>query len=417
MPDAWIIGAYSTAFGRLPDTSYKDLAREAYLGVLNDAGLEAGDDIEMTWFSNCGMWVDGQASIRGQVCFTPLVREGLFPERVPTVNVEGGCASAQMALHGAWKDVLSGQAGLSLAVGVEKLFHPDAPERTAAAFDAAIDALDPQEWRDYYAAAGEQAGKPFDPGPNRTIFMDTYAMQACHHMKRYGTTQRQIAAAAAKSHNNGALNEKAQYRFEMSVDDVLEDRPITWPLTRSMCAPIGDGAAAVLVCSEDYLATLPAATRERAVRIRASVLTGGKYRNLDEPGLSYVAARKAYAMAGVAPGDIDVAEVHDATAFCEIYQAEAMGFAEPGKGGPLVEDGETGLNGRIPINTSGGLLSKGHPVGATGLSMVEELCGQLRGEAGPRQVRNPRLALSENGGGVIGFDEAACSVLILERGE
>ncbi len=415
MRDAWIIGAYSSAFGRLPGLSYKDLTREAYLGALADARLETGDDIEMAWFSNCGMWVDGQASIRGQVCFTPLVREGRFPERVPTINVEGGCASAQMALHGAWKDVLSGQAELSLAIGVEKLFHPDAPERTAAAFDAAIDAFDPQEWRDYYAAAGDQAGKPFEPGPDRTIFMDTYAMQACHHMKRHGTTQRQIAAAAAKSHNNGALNDKAQYRFEMSVDDVLEDRPITWPLTRSMCAPIGDGAAAVLVCSGDYLAALPAATRDRAVRIRASALTGGKYRDLDEPGLSYVAAAKAYAMAGVAPGDIDVAEVHDATAFCEIYQAEAMGFAEPGKGGALVEDGETGLNGRIPINPSGGLLSKGHPVGATGLSMIEELCRQLRGEAGARQVRDARLALSENGGGVIGFDEAACSVVILER--
>ncbi|MEQ8701392.1 MAG: beta-ketoacyl synthase N-terminal-like domain-containing protein, partial [Bauldia litoralis] len=191
MRDAWIIGAHSTTFGRKPEASYKDLTRETYLGVLGDAGLDAGTDIEMVWFSNCGMWVDGQSSIRGQVCFTPLVREGLFPERVPTINVEGGCASAQMALHGAWKDVLSGQSALSLAVGVEKLFHPDAPERTQAAFAAAIDALDPQEWRDYYTAAGEQAGKPFDPGPGRTIFMDTYAMQACHHMKRYGTTQRQ----------------------------------------------------------------------------------------------------------------------------------------------------------------------------------------------------------------------------------
>jgi acetyl-CoA acetyltransferase len=201
----------------------------------------------------------------------------------------------------------------------------------------------------------------------------------------------------------------------MTVDDVLADRAITWPLTRAMCAPIGDGAAAALVCSGDYLATLAPRARDRAVRIRASALTGGKYRDLDEPGLSYAAAEKAYAMAGVAPADIDLAEVHDATAFCEIYQAEAMGFAEPGKGGVLVEDGETALGGRIPINPSGGLLSKGHPVGATGLSMIEELCRQLRGEAGARQVRDARLALSENGGGVIGFDEAACSVVILER--
>ena len=155
--------------------------------------------------------------------------------------------------------------------------------------------------------------------------------------------------------------------------------------------------------------------QERAVRIRACELAGGKYRRLDEPGLSHVAAQKAYARAGVAPQDIDVAEVHDATSFCEIYQAEMMGFAETGKGGELVESGETAIGGRIPVNTSGGLVAKGHPVGATGLSMIYELARQLRGEAGARQVEGAALALSENGGGVIGFDEAACAVTILER--
>lgn len=416
MKDVYIIGSYSTAFGRRPQDSVKDLTREAYEGVLADAGLDDPGRIETSWFGNCGMWTDDQGSIRGQVCLTPLVREGRFPERIPLTNVEGGCATASLALNGAWKDVLSGQADMSIAFGVEKTFYPDTPEKTSKMYFGGIDQYNPEEWERYYREAGEAAGKPFEPGPDRTIFMDTYAMQACHHMQRYGTTQRQIAAGAAKNHNHGAMNPKAQYRFETTVDEVLADRPVTFPLTRAMCAPVGDGAAAAIVCSADVLKELPPAVRERAVRIAAQGLSGGKYRSLDEDGLSRFAAERAYRMAGLQPADIDVAEVHDATSFCEIYQVEMMGFCPRGEGGGFVESGATTLGGRIPVNTSGGLVSKGHPVGATGLSMTNELVQQLRGEAGERQVEGARIALAENGGGVIGFDEAACSVLILERG-
>jgi acetyl-CoA acetyltransferase len=415
MTEAYIIGAFSTRFGKWAETSHKDLTREAYEGVLADADLGDGDDIEMAWFSNCALWAQGQGSIRGQVCFTPLVREGRFPERVPMVNVEGGCASASMALHGAWKDVLAGQSRLSLAIGVEKTYVPDDPAAQMAGFQGGIDTLDPDEWRAYYAAAGEQSGKPFEEGPGRTIFMDTYAMQASYHMKTYGTTQAQIAAGAAKNHCNGALNPLSQYKFQLTPEAVLEDREVSYPLTRSMCAPIGDGAAAVLVASSDYLESLPQSVRDRALKLSACVLTGGKYRALDEPGLSRLAGQKAYAMAGIGPDDIDVAEVHDATSFCEIYQAEMLGFCAEGEGGPFVASGATAIDGELPINTSGGLVSKGHPVGATGLSMIFELAAQLRGEAGPRQVHEPRIALAENGGGVMGFDEAACGVTILER--
>ncbi len=417
MQDVYIIGTHSTPFAKYPKKSFKDLARETYLGVLADAGLENGDDIEFAWFGNCGMGSWGQPNVRGQVCFTPLVREGLFPERVPMINVEGACATASMALHGAWKDILSGQTQVSLAVGVEKTFIPDEPEKTFALFAGGIDQLDPREWQDHYAAAGDKAGKPFETGPGRTVFMDTYAMQACHHMKRFGTTQRQIAVGAAKNHNNGAMNPNAQYRFEMSVDDVLADREVSYPLTRAMCAPIGDGAAAALVCSADYLAAQPAAVRDRAVKLRASAIAGGKYRDLDEPSLTRPAAQKAYDMAGLTPDDINVAEVHDATSFCEVFQVEMLGFCADGEGGRFVEDGNTMLDGRIPINTSGGLVSKGHPVGATGLSMIHELAQQLRGEAGPRQVKDARRALAENGGGVIGFEEAAVCISILERAD
>ena len=231
MTDVYIIGSYSTAFGRWADRTHKDLTREAYLGVLDDAGQPDPRDIDFTWFGNCGMWVDGQGSIRGQVCMTPLIREGLFPPHVPIVNVEGGCATASMALHGAWKDIASGQSRLSLAVGVEKTFNPDDPGKTERLFYGGIDQYDPQEWTDYYARAGEAIGKPFAPGPDRTIFMDTYAMQAAWHMDRFGTTQRQIATIAAKNHCAAADNPKAQYRFAMTVDEVMADRPVTFPLT------------------------------------------------------------------------------------------------------------------------------------------------------------------------------------------
>jgi acetyl-CoA acetyltransferase len=416
MDDVYVIGVACTPFGKQPASSFKELTRQAYLEVLADAGLASGERIDQAWFGNCGMGTFGQRNIRGQVCFTPLVREGLFPERVPMVNVEGGCATASMAFHGAWKDILSGQAHMSLALGVEKTFVPGDPARTQEIFEGGIDQLDPQEWMDYYRAAGEQSGKPFAPGPSGgTIFMDTYAMQAAWHMRTHGTTQAQIAFGASKNHAMGALNPKAQYRFEVTPEQVLADREISWPLTRAMCAPIGDGAAAALLCSARALAGMPGAVRERAVRVRASVLSGGKYRALDEPGLSRVAAQRAYAACGLQPGDIDVAEVHDATSFCEIYQAEMMGFCEIGKGGPFVGSGATALGGRIPVNTSGGLVSKGHPVGATGLSMVYELATQLRGECGARQVPDADIALAENGGGVIGFDEAACAITVLQR--
>jgi acetyl-CoA acetyltransferase len=417
LPEVYVIGTACTAFGKRPETSFTDLTREVYLDVLADAGIENGQDIAMAWFGNCGMGSFGQRNIRGQVCFSPLVREGLFPERVPMMNVEGGCATASQAFHGAWKDIASGDAMLSLAVGVEKTFVPESPARTQEIFDGGIDRLNPEQWMTYYGKAGAICGKPFDPETKRgTIFMDTYAMQAAYHMKRYGTTQRQIAAGAAKNHAHGSLNPLAQYRFKVTVDEVLADREISYPLTRSMCAPIGDGAAAALLCSADYLASLPRKIRDRAVKVRASAMSGGKYRSLDEPGLSRIAADKAYKMANLSPSDIDVAEVHDATSFCEIYQAEMLRFCADGQGGAYVASGATTLGGERPINLSGGLVSKGHPVGATGLSMIHELTLQLRGEAGERQAEKAEIVLAENGGGVMGFDEAACVVTILERG-
>ncbi len=417
MGDVYVIGTGCTPFGKHAERSFSDLAQWAYLDALQDAGLSTSDAplIEQAWFGNCGMGQWGQGGIRGQVCFTPMVQSGLFPERVPMVNVEGGCATASFAFQGAWKDILSGQCQVSLAIGVEKLTSPDRPERVAEIFATSIDQMQPERWHEYYARAGQQVGKPFETAPGRTVFMDTYAMQAAWHMKTHGTTQRQMAAGAAKNHYHGSLNPKAQYRFEMTIEQVLADREISWPLTRAMCSPLGDGAAAAILCSEAALVHFPPAARARAVRVRTCELSGGKYRALDEPGLSRIAADKAYARTGLKPQDIDLVELHDATSFCEIYQLEMLRLCPDGQGGHMVESGQTTLGQALPVNVSGGLVSKGHPVGATGLSMVHEVCLQLRGEAGARQVKDARIGLIENGGGVMGFDEAACVVTILEK--
>jgi len=413
--DAYVIGVCSTAFTKHPDRTHESLAEEVVAGVLADAHLDGGGAVESVWFANCSMGTWGQSNIRGQACLSPMMKRGALDPQVPIINVEGGCATGSMALHGAVKDVWSGEQSLALAVGVEKTFVPDDPVKIFEIFAAGADRWHEADAMAYFREAAEQAGLEFAPRPDRIFFLDTYALQAEHHMHRWGTTQAQIAAAAAKNHNHGALNPKAQYQIEMTAEQVLADKPVVGPLTRSMCAPISDGAAAVLVCAESALASLPPEARERAVRVGASALAGGRYRTLDEPSVTEAAAAKAYRRAQLIPDDIDVVELHDSTAFCEIYQLEMLGFSEAGGGGPMVESGATTLGGRLPVNPSGGLESKGHPLAATGLSMIDELVTQLRGEAGPRQVEGASVALQQNAGGLMGFDEAACAVHILDR--
>lgn len=414
MTRAYIVGSCSTRFGRFADRSFRDLTREAVLGAIADAGETSGGFIESVWFGNVLMDFWGQHSTRGHFCIIPLEEDAVLRRRVPLVNVEAGCATGSLALQGALKDIRAGDAEVSLAVGVEKTFRPDATrEETFAMFMAGENRLEPGRTLAEYAQLAERSGKALEFAPDRTMFMDTYAAQAAYHMHRYGTTQRQIASAAAKSHGNGALNPLAQYRFDMSVEEVLADRLVSYPLTRAMCAPVGDGAAAAIVCSERFLSTLPARVRDRAVEVRASVLRSGWYRKPDETSLAREAGDRAYELAGLGPQDVDLAEVHDATAFGEIYNCEMMRFCEIGQGGPFVEAGGTALDGRLPVNTSGGLISKGHPIAASGLSMTHEVVTQLRGEAGERQVPDARIGAIENGGGIMGLEEAACAVTIL----
>jgi acetyl-CoA acyltransferase len=408
----YILGVGMTKFGKFLDKSIKQLTGEALDSVLKDCGLERRQ-IEAAWFSNtCWGIYKFQHSIRGQVALSANGLDG-----IPIINVENACAGASTALHGVWMAVKAGYDCV-LAIGAEKLYDEDR-SMVMKSFSSAVDVeammeaitrIQEEQRKKREAEGKESAGQGEKKEGGHSIFMDFYAAMARRHMKQFGTTQRQLAVIAAKAHNNSALNPLAQYTFPLTVEQVLEDRVVSYPLTRAMCAPVGDGAAAAIVCSEGFLKAHPSS---RAVLIRASVLKSGTLS--PESDIGRRASLAAYEMAGVGPEDIHVAEVHDATAFGELVQCEQLGFCAAGEGGPLVESGATALDGKIPVNPSGGLISRGHPIGASGLAQIYELVTQLRGEAGKRQVKNPRLALAENGGGTIGSGEAAMTIHILEK--
>jgi len=413
---AYLVGTGSTAFQRWPDRGFRDLAAEAVRAVLTDAGLDDGSTVDCAAFGNCAMDTWGQSNIRGQVALAPMLRDGTLPPRLPISNVEGGCVTGSLAFFDAWKSVLSGRADLALAVGVEKVFHPNDPMKTFGVFAGGVDRMHPEEWQAFFAKQGARTGLPFEPHPARVMFLDVHALQARAHMRAHGTTPGHLAAIAAKNHVHGVANDKAQYRVAMTPAQVLDDKPVIDPFTRSMCSPLSDGAAAVLVASAAWLATQPASVRDRAVAIRGGALVGGTHRDLEDLAVAHHAAAAGLADAGIAPADIDVAEVHDSTAYCELVATEALGLCAPGQGGPLAASGATASTGATPVNPSGGLESKGHPLGATGLGMLDELVTQLRGEGGPKQIaRTPTIGVQQNAGGLVGYDEAMCSVVVLER--
>jgi acetyl-CoA acetyltransferase len=345
--------------------------------------------------------VTGQESVRGQVILHPL---GVG--RIPIVNVENACASGSTALREACAFVSAGLHDVVLALGVEKLTHPD-KAKSFAAFAGAMDVEELAEMLAALAAAPGGGGA----GESRSMFMDVYAKAARAHMARHGTTARQFAAVAAKNSFHGSLNPRAQLRDVLTVEQVLADRSIVPPLTRSMCSPIGDGAAAAVIVSERKARELGL---RRPVRVVAMTMHSGWDHAEDAPGTVDACAAELYEEAGVGPDALDVVELHDASAPAEIIACEQLALCGPGEGGPLVESGATRLGGRIPVNTSGGLLRKGHPVGATGLAQIVELTEQLQGRAGPRQVEGARRALAQNGGGKKGNEAAAMIVTLLE---
>jgi acetyl-CoA acetyltransferase len=291
--------------------------------------------------------------------------------------------------------------------------------KVAGAFTGAMDVeLLPQimaafrQQEEQIKKAQEAKGEaPKEKSGQRTVFMDVYAWMARRHMEKYGTTQRQLAVIASKNHFHSSMNPLAQYQTTFTVEEVLAAPEVAWPLTRPMCSPIGDGAAATIICSEEFARKVGA---RNAVEVAACILTSGEDpREGKESTLSKL-ARKAYEKAGIGPEDINLAEVHDATAFGELYVTEDLGFCPIGEGGRFAEAGHTGLGGKIPVNVSGGLESQGHPVGATGVRQVVELYWHLSGRAGKRQVQGARAGLAQNAGGTVGGSEAALSVTILK---
>ncbi|HYH48843.1 MAG TPA: thiolase family protein [Acidimicrobiia bacterium] len=424
MRDVYIAGTGMTAFGKFMESSVRKLAEEATAEALRDAQASPAD-IEMAFFSNATAGIlTGQEMIRGQVA---LRNTGILG--VPIVNVENACASASSAFWLAHMAVASGQAEIALAIGSEKLTHPD-KMRSFAAIGTAVDLDNLAAAREALtrtllgtnpaAAEGAVGASPVPVGAEvapekkgggKSPFMDVYAAMTKAYMQRSGATAEDFARIAVKNQGNGKLNPKAQYGGDITVEEVLASREISGPLTLLMCSPIGDGSAAVVVCSEEAARRLGSET----VRVRATALVSGRDRSPDEPGAVERAVAKAYDLAGVGPEDLDVCEVHDAAAPAELMIYEELGLCAPGEGPKLLASGETALGGRIPVNPSGGLLAKGHPIGATGCAQLVELADQLRGRCGARQVEGAQVALAENGGGFLGTDPAAMVITVLSR--
>lgn len=408
---ARIVGTGMTRFGFAPESTVRSLATAAVDEALADAGV-AVSDVDMVVFANAGEGVlTGQEMIRGQVVFHRYGFGG-----IPIMNVENACASASTALHVACMAVETGAAGVAVAVGAEKLTNPD-KRRTMAVFSAAVDfddmpALRDQVQRDLLGISSEAAEDP-GGGPVQSALMDVYAAMARRFFARGGGSATDAAAVAVKNRAHAQSNPRAQFRGPVTSDEVLGSRMIADPLRLLMCSPIADGAAAVVVCSEERALARDAVG---PVRVDACTLRSGGSGDVERDGAVRRAAAAAYEAAGVGPADVNVVEVHDAAAPAELWTYEQLGLCEAGGAPALLADGVTRLGGRCPVNPSGGLLSRGHPVGATGLAQVVELADQLRGRCGPRQVGGARLALAQNSGGHLSGEEAVAVVTILSRG-
>lgn len=394
MRDVVIAGAAMTPFGKHLDRDAGSLAADAVHGALRDAGA-SGDEVQWVYFANAfGGCLQNQESVRGQVWLADTEVRG-----APTINVENACASGGTAMHQAWLAVASGLCDVAVAVGAEKLVHPDKQR----SFEALATAVDQRRLPEIRAELG------IDGAP-RSMFMDLYARFARDYLARSSATVEDFARVAAKNHAHGALNPLAQYRTPTPVAEVLASRVISEPLTLLMCAPLGDGAAAVVL-------TTPQRARQwQADTVRVLAVALGVSRR-DQPAGTVVpdAARRAYAAAGITPEQVDVVECHDATAPAELIVLEELGLCPSGKAAELLRAGDTALGGRLPVNPSGGLESKGHPVGATGLAQLVELTDQVRGRCGERQVQGARVGLAENAGGYLGPDVAVTTVTLLGR--
>jgi len=373
MRDVAIVGIGLSRWGEVWDASLRTLWTEAALAALDDAGLDRVDSITVGSMTP-GLFV-------GQEHLGALLADELGMAGVPATRVESACASGGVALKTGFAEVAAGLADIVLVTGVEKMTDVSGDECTAA-LAAAADA----ELEVFYGAT----------------FPGLYAMMARAHMARWATTREQLAMVAVKNHRHGALNPHAQYRQEITVKDVIESAMVAEPLTILDCSPITDGAAALVLAELGVARTIAKgrpivriagvgqATDRIALQSRADLTT--------LPATT-LAAQRAFKMAGKTPNDIHLAEVHDCFTIAEILVVEALGLCQPGQGGCQASSGRTALGGEIPVNPSGGLKAKGHPVGATGVAQAVEITTQLWGAAGKRQVAGARVGLTQNMGG------------------
>jgi len=372
MRDVAVIGVGMQPWGELWDKSLRDLFVEAALLALADTRVDKLDNMYIGCMSG-GLFV-------GQEHIGALMADYLGQRHLPAARVESACASGGLAFRCAFAEVASGLSDIVLAGGVEKM--------TDVSGDGATFAL---------ATAADQEYEVF----HGATFPGLYALMARAHMEKYGTTRDQLAQVAVKNHKHGAKNPNAQYPFEITLEQVKSSVMIADPLRILDCSPITDGAAAVILCPLEMAKKF---TDKPLVKVigagqATDALALHARKDMTTIESTTVAAKRAFAMANKKPQDIHFAEVHDCFTIAEIMVTESLGFFPAGKGGPAVEAGETTIGGRMPINPSGGLKAKGHPVGATGIAQIYEVVKQLRGEAGARQVTGARIGLAQNMGG------------------
>ncbi|MDB5643147.1 MAG: propanoyl-CoA acyltransferase [Hyphomicrobiales bacterium] len=374
MTEVHVLGTGMVPFRKYPDKTLADIGWPALREAMLEAGVR-GADINAVY---CGTALGGM--LAGQRVTKVLGLSGM-----PIINVENACSSSSSALAQAWMAIKSGACDIVAVIGVEKLTK----------FGGGTLPLEKEDWE-----------------VNQGMVMPAlYAMRANRYMHEYGLTDRQLAQVSVKAHDHGALNPNAQIQKRVTLEEVMTSRPVAEPFTLWHCCPTGDGAAALIIGS-------PAAARRLgrgSVRITASEVTSGKYtngyRDMTYPELTVRGAHEAYEMAGLGPDEIDVAEIHDAFTIAELMYYEAFGFCERGAAYQLLDSGATSLGGRVPVNPSGGLLSRGHPVGATGAVQAVEIVRQLEGRIGAHQVENAKVGLTHaTGGGVAGYDHGACSI-------
>ena len=382
MRNVVVLGVGMTVFGKFPEKTIEELGTVATYRALRDAGMSA-KDIQIAYVGNLTEHrVTGHNSCLGQD-----ILKDIGIDKIPVTRVENACASGSCAFREAWIAVGSGLYDVALALGVERLTGVGRAPLTRIGYNVSgLAGLHPPGW---------------------------WAMRAQRHMAQYGTTIEQLALVSVKNHGNGCFDPYSQFQKKFTVEEVNASDEVADPLTVLHACPITDGGAAAILCSEEVARRYTT----KPVYVAASALTSLTYEQ--QPDMTFNdlerrAAQQAYEMAGIGPEDLDFAEVHDCFTIAEVTRCESLGFCKPGEYCSLLEQGKWNLGGEFPINPSGGLLSKGHPVGATGVGQMCELTWHLRGEADERQVEGAKVGLAHTSGGIVASLNGACSVVILK---